>query len=69
MGVFVDQRNFSSATEMAKLANLFYESKRDGNVKINAKEILILVPISTLNTKISRCRMLIRNRVKMASMQ
>ena len=65
----MDHRNVSSATEIAKLVDLFYESNRDGNVKIDGKEILILVAISILNQKISRCRMLIRNRVKMASMQ
>ena len=32
------------------------------------EEILILVTINLLNLKISRCRMLIRNRVKKASM-
>ena len=37
VGVFVDQRNVSSATEMAKLADLFYESNRDGNAKIDAR--------------------------------
>ena len=33
----MDQRNVSSATEMAKLADLFYESNRDGNAKIDAR--------------------------------
>ena len=33
----MDQRNVSLATEMAKLADLFYESNRDGNTKINAR--------------------------------
>ena len=37
MGVFTDQRNVSSATEMPKLADLFCESNRDGNAKIEAK--------------------------------
>ena len=37
VGVFVDQRNVSSATEMTKLADLFYESNRDGNAKIDAR--------------------------------
>ena len=37
MGVFVDQRNVSSATEIARLADLFYESNRDGNVKVDVK--------------------------------
>ena len=37
VGVFVDQRNASSATEMTKLAYLFYESNRDGNKKIDAR--------------------------------
>ena len=37
VGVFVDQRNVSSATEMAKLADLFYESNRDGNTKLDAR--------------------------------
>ena len=37
VGVFVDQRNVSSDTEMAKLADLFYESNRDGNVKVDVK--------------------------------
>ena len=36
VGFFVDQRIASSATEMAKLADLFYESNRDGNAKIDA---------------------------------
>ena len=36
VGVFVDQRNVSSATKVAKLADLFYESNRDGNAKIDA---------------------------------
>ena len=35
--VFVDQRNLSSATEMAKLADLFYQLNRDGNAKIDAR--------------------------------
>ena len=35
--VFVDQCNVSLVAEMAKLADLFYESNRDGNVKIDAK--------------------------------
>ena len=35
VGVFVDQRNVSSATKMAKLADLFYESSRDGISKID----------------------------------
>ena len=34
VGVFVDQRNVSSSTKMAKLADLFYESNRDGNTKL-----------------------------------
>ena len=29
VGVFVDQRNVSSATEMTKLADLFYDSNRE----------------------------------------
>ena len=33
----MDQRNVSSATEMAKVADLFYESNRDGNTKIDAR--------------------------------
>ena len=33
--VFVDQRNVSSATKMAKLADLFYQSNRDGITKID----------------------------------
>ena len=33
----MDNRNVSSATEMAKLADLFYESNRDGNTKIDAR--------------------------------
>ena len=33
----MDQHNVSSATEMAKLADLFYESNRDGNAKIDAR--------------------------------
>ena len=37
VGVFVDQRNISWATKMAKLADLFYESNRDGNAKIDAR--------------------------------
>ena len=37
VGVFVDQRDVSSATEMAKLADLFYESNRDENTKIDAR--------------------------------
>ena len=37
VGVFVDQRNVSSATEMAKLADLIYESNRDGNTKFDAR--------------------------------
>ena len=36
IGVFVDQRNVSSATEMAKLADLFYESNKDCNLKVDA---------------------------------
>ena len=36
VGVFMDQRNVSSATEMAKLADLFCESNRNGNAKIDA---------------------------------
>ena len=35
--VFMDQRNVSSVTEMAKLADLFYESNRDENKKIDAR--------------------------------
>ena len=35
VGVYVDQRNVSSAMEMAKLADLLYESNRDGNAKID----------------------------------
>ena len=69
VGVFVDQRNVSSTTEMAKLADLFYESNRDGNTKFDARRKFILVAISTLNLKMSRRRMLILNRVKTASMQ
>ena len=37
VGVFVDQRNVSSATKMVKLADLFYESNRYGNTKIDAR--------------------------------
>ena len=37
IGVFVDQRNVSSAAEMATLVDLFYESNKDRNVKVNAK--------------------------------
>ena len=37
VGFFSDQRNVSSATEMTKLADLFYESNKDGNVKVDAK--------------------------------
>ena len=37
VGVFVDQRNVSSATEMAKLADLFYESNRDENTNFDAR--------------------------------
>ena len=37
VGVFVDQRNVTSATEMAKLADLFYESNRDENAQIDTK--------------------------------
>ena len=37
VGVFVDQRNVSSATEMAKLADLFFESNRYGNTKFDAR--------------------------------
>ena len=37
VGDFVDQRNVSSATKMAKLADLFYESNRYGNAKIDAR--------------------------------
>ena len=69
VGVFVDQRNVSSATEMAKLADLFYESNRDGNTKLMLHEIFILVAISLLNLKISRRQMLICNQVKTASIQ
>ena len=36
VSVFVDQRNVSSATEIAKLADLFYESNRDGNINVYA---------------------------------
>ena len=35
--VFFGSLNVSSATEMAKLALLFYESNRDGNAKFNAR--------------------------------
>ena len=50
-GVFVDQRNVSSATEMVKLADLFYESNRDGNIKTDARRNFNfhLVAISLLN--------------------
>ena len=37
MWVFVHQRNVSSATEMAKLADLFYESNRERQGKIDAR--------------------------------
>ena len=37
VGFFVDQRNVSSATEMARLAELFYESNRDGSTKMDAR--------------------------------
>ena len=37
MGVFVDQHNVSSAMEMAKLADLFYESNRRGNINVDVK--------------------------------
>ena len=36
----MDQRNVSSATEMAKLADLFHESNRDENKKIDARRNL-----------------------------
>ena len=32
----MDQRNLSSATKIAKLADLFYESNRDGNTQFDA---------------------------------
>ena len=68
-GAFVDQRNVSSATEMAKLAVLFTSRTETGIQKLMLDEIFILVAISLLNLKISRRRMLISNRVKTASMQ
>ena len=37
VGVLVNQRDVSSATEMAMLADLFYESNRDGNAKFDAR--------------------------------
>ena len=37
VGVFTDQRNVSSATEMAKLADLLYELNMDGNAKFDAR--------------------------------
>ena len=37
MGVFLDQRIVSSATEIAKLADLFHESNREGNAKIDGR--------------------------------
>ena len=36
----MDQRNVSSATEMAKLADLVYDSNRDGNAKIQTRRHL-----------------------------
>ena len=69
-GVFVDKRNVFSATEMAKLADLFYESNRVGNTKIDIRQHFYFRGNQpSLNLKISRCRMLIRNRVKTASTQ
>ena len=38
IGVFLDHRNVSSVTELTILADLFYESNRDGNVNIYAKD-------------------------------
>ena len=35
--VFVYQRNVYSATEMVKLADLFYECNKDCNLKVDAK--------------------------------
>ena len=55
VGVFVDQRNVSSATKMAKLADLFMSRTDTGMQKLMLEEILILVAISLLNLKISRC--------------
>ena len=69
VGVFVDQRNVFSVTEMAKLADLFYESNRDRNTKIDARRNFNSYGNQPLNLNIFRCRMLIRNRVKTASMQ
>ena len=65
----MDQRNVSSATEMAKLADLFYESNRDGNAKIDAKRNFNSRGYLPFKPKYSLCRMLIRNRVKTAPMQ
>ena len=67
--VFVDQRNVSSLTEMAKLADLFDESNRDGNAKIDARINCNSRGNQRFKPQMSRCRMLIRNLVKMASVQ
>ena len=69
VGVFVNQRYVSSATEMAKLAYLFYASNRDGSVKVDAKRNFNSRGNQYFNLTISRCRMLIRNRVKTASIE
>ena len=65
----MDQRNVSSATEMAKLADLFYESNRDGNAKFDARRHFNSLgnqPFKSINFSMP---MLVRNRVKMAPMQ
>ena len=65
----MDQRNVSSATKMAKLADLFYELNRDGNIKIDARRNFYSRGNQPFKPKISRRRMLILNRVKTASVQ
>ena len=54
LGVFVDQRNVFSAAEMAKLADLFYESNRDRNIKINSGRNFYSRGNQPLNLKTSR---------------
>ena len=49
----MDQRNVSSATEMAKLADLFYEPNRDGSTKIDARRNFNSRGNQPLNLKIS----------------
>ena len=55
VGVFVDQRNVSSTTEMAQLADLFYESNKDENKKIDARRHFYSRGNQPFKPKISRC--------------